>query len=56
MNEMIKAERNKISSKKQTKILFAIGAILIIKVCFMTMMQGKCRGQEVLLRLNGVKK
>ena len=30
MNEMIRAERNKICSKKQTKILFIIGAILMI--------------------------
>lgn len=30
MNEMIKAERNKIYSRKQTRILFIAGIILII--------------------------
>lgn len=34
MNEMIKAERNKICSRKQTRILFVAGAILIIAYFF----------------------
>ena len=32
MNDMIKAEREKILSRKQTKILFITGVILIIAV------------------------
>ena len=34
MNEMIKAERNKICSRKQTRILFVAGAIIIIAYFF----------------------
>lgn len=34
MNEMIKAERNKICSRKQTRMLFIAGAILIIAYFF----------------------
>lgn len=34
MNEMIKAERNKICSRKQTKILFIVGSILIVAYFF----------------------
>ena len=35
MNDMIKAEREKILSRKQTKILFIIGVILIIAYFFL---------------------
>lgn len=34
MNEMITAERNKICSRKQTRILFVVGAILMIAYFF----------------------
>ena len=34
MNDMIKAEREKILSRKQTKILFITGVILIIAYFF----------------------
>ena len=34
MNEMIKAERDKICSRKQTRILFIAGIILIIAYFF----------------------
>lgn len=30
MNEMIKAERNKICSRKQTRMLFLAGVVLIV--------------------------
>lgn len=35
MNDMIKAEREKILSRKQTKILFITGVILIVAYFFL---------------------
>lgn len=35
MNDMIKAERGKIISKKTTKILFVMGIILIVTYFFL---------------------
>ena len=34
MNEMIKAERNKICSRKQTRMLFLAGVVLIVAYFF----------------------
>ena len=34
MNEMIKAERNKICSRKQTRMLFITGVVLIVAYFF----------------------
>lgn len=34
MNEMIKAERNKICSRKQTRMLFIAGVVLIVAYFF----------------------
>ena len=34
MNEMIKAERNKICSRKQTRMLFLAGMVLIVAYFF----------------------
>mgnify|MGYP000116304188 CR=1 FL=1 len=36
MNEMIKAERNKICSRKQTRMLFLAGVVLIVAYFFLS--------------------
>ena len=44
MNEMIKAERNKICSRKQTRMLFLAGVVLIVAYFFF--FQFTCHLQE----------
>lgn len=66
MNEMIKAERNKICSRKQTRMLFLAGVVLIvayfsffnliIKMFSMIMTLKKWHQQAVLQPLNNGRK